>query len=621
MSKLNTLLPAVLLLAGIVAVAGQESAVAWLGPNLAPNPGFEKSAADGLHLESWSVQASVGADAACDSSRSIEGARSARLSSPRDGTNASLVSADIPVEGGCRYLFSMAFRQEGFNTGGEPDKFGGVSSGAEVHWLDGARRELGKSSAISRFPYGPSGWNLRDALELAPPNTKLARIRFWVSNDSAKHSGKAIPSTLWVDAAQLRKYLPPPTPDWAKGETARVVDGAVTNTRVKAYFAASDSAFGLYRGGAWSEVVDDPRAERGSALRARLNPKGGIMAHSPYWTALPPGLYRVLARVRAPASDAKGPLGHVDVDSQSSGSRMSLPIPPGGDAYQVLEGDFILRDSGWWDLRVWTDGGSEWSLDSLKVFCLSELEDRQLLSVYPGVEGQVPDDLKPALGGGPKPMTGLAVVGLDGGRLRLADTFHLLHRDAELKTIWARMSGGCASYSGLPEDAGELFKHPVIFLCDVNVRALGLKYKSALREYVRRGGALVVFGGHQAYERGGWGGSLLEEALPILTASSVAGGLTHFPGGAPISIDGMEGKPPILHYLHKVELKSGAKVMASAAGRPVVVGGEYGSGRVVCVLAIPWGGTESGGTPFWEWEGWPYFLRDACWWALNSNSM
>ena len=39
--------------------------------------------------------------------------------------------------------------------------------------------------------------------------------------------------------------------------------------------------------------------------------------------------------------------------------------------------------------------------------------------------------------------------------------------------------------------------------------------KNMLAEYVRRGGGLIVFGGHKALDRAGLKGSLLEAVLPV----------------------------------------------------------------------------------------------------------
>lgn len=41
--------------------------------------------------------------------------------------------------------------------------------------------------------------------------------------------------------------------------------------------------------------------------------------------------------------------------------------------------------------------------------------------------------------------------------------------------------------------------------------------------------------------------------------------------------------------------------------------GDYGEGRVVCIMGIPWGDPGTQDTLFWEWYEWMRALREACW--------
>ena len=78
----------------------------------------------------------------------------------------------------------------------------------------------------------------------------------------------------------------------------------------------------------------------------------GYMAHSPYWPALPAGLYRVRARVKIPAGQDAAPVGELNVDSEHAGVRQILPFVSSRETagkYANVEADFILPDSGWWD--------------------------------------------------------------------------------------------------------------------------------------------------------------------------------------------------------------------------------------------------------------------------------
>jgi hypothetical protein len=619
--------------------AAESVGVPWLTGNLVTNAGFEQPGTAGGLPPGWSAQTDAGGDlaVAADAAVALDGVRSLRLSS----TGAALaggvaVSAPFPVEAGGRYLFSIAFRQEGFNTNGAPEQYAGVSSLPQLTWLDAGQRPIGKSSFISRFPYGPSGWDLRDAFETAPAGAAGARVEIRLSNDSLRTCGRAVPARLWVDAVQVRRYLPPPTPDWARGASERVVQGAMVNTAVRSWFAGGDDEFQNGRGGQWSRSVDDPLAERGVALAAPPNVGAGIMAHSPYFQAMPPGLYRLRARVRLPAAANRSPAVYLDVDSARAGTRLLLPFAaradaPGG-AYADYEGDFILRDAGWWDIRIFTHGEVAWGLDSIKVFPLHELSDRERLTIYPGSEGAAPPpELAPApyvpvLGGPVKPMEVLVVAGFGFDRLRLSAVFRLLHRDARVTPVWVQASNGAPSIPGLPEDAADWFRYSLVCLCDVGLRGMSLRTRGLLKEYVRRGGALLVLGGHQGYERGGWRGSLLEEALPIEIAPVPAGGLLAWPHGQPVV--GVPGSPvfaaerpvatgAVAFFLHDAKVKPSGTIWATVGARPFLVAGEYGKGRVACVLGLPYGEAAAGQTAFWDWPGWIDLLRDTCWWTMK----
>ena len=219
------------------------------------------------------------------------------------------------------------------------------------------------------------------------------------------------------------------------------------------------------------------------------------------------------------------------------------------------------------------------------------------------------------------------VAGVGYDRFRLADVCHGLHPDARIKPVWVRSGRSGMSFVGLPERSADLFQYAIIYLCNVNVRSMALKYKNAIREYVKRGGALVVMGGQQGYERGGWKGSLVEETMPVEVAPALRGGLIHTPTGLVLSVcrdaTWLEGVStacaPRVYYLHAVTPKPSGRVLVRAGDRPFLVTGAYGKGRVVCILGVPYGDPGPQQTPFWEWDDWFDLLREVCWWAMRAQ--
>ena len=595
-------------------------AQAWLGENLVPNAGFEDVA------QHWRTITHGGSPVVrADAQGALVGRQSLRLDLAQSPAHVTLQSDPIAVQPGRTYLFSIAFRQEGFtNAKGVREKHAGVGAYATVVWLDDRQRRVSGARSISRFPYGPSRWDLRDGLVTAPASTRLAVVHVAFSNNSHKHAPAIIPSTLWLDAVQLREYQPPETPEWAKGETTRLVDGVVDQSAVRSFFVAESREFRA-KGGQWSKPIVDTQAERGNALLAPADAGHGLMAHSPYFGGVIPGLYRLRARVRVSDNTSSKRAGYIDVTEEYPGLRLVLDVMPNqfesANRYQVLEQDFILRGAGWWSIRAYTDGDQAWAIDSIKIVPLHELRDRQLLSIFPASAGQVSPALRPRTR---KPYRVLFVAGLGYDFYRPVQILRLLDLKVEITPVWVKRARSM-TFVGWPETAEALFDHQVIVICNVSARAMSLRQKAFLAEYVRRGGALVVLGGHQSYERGGWEDSLLESILPVRVLPSLEPGLVHHSRGLVVSLperlpwlsESDHHVEPRVYFLHRIRLAQGAQVFARAGGEPFVVGGTVGKGRVVCVLGLPQGDPAQGQTPFWAWPDWLYLMRNATWWAMR----
>jgi len=605
-------------------VAGELVEIPWLGPNLVTNPSFETVGDESTQLKHWHAQfpANKGVEVGIDSKVRLAGKSSLRMSLPRSGSFVYLLSDFTPVKGGQDYLVSVGFRQEGFNRKRRVG-FEGVNSHSSLMWFDRDRKGLGSSSATGGFPYGPSRWDLRDGFTRAPANASYARfsVRMW--NHSEKKVGETIPSILWLDAVQLREYRRPETPAWAKGETELVVDGDVDRSPVRSFFLAG--AFGG-TGGRWSKIAVDKDAERGSALVAPAGVGRGMMAHSAYFPAMPPGLYRLRVRVKVTDNTAAKPVGSLDMTSQLAARRIEHHFLPkqfaAPNRYQDFERDFILRDDGWWCIRFHTLGNQSWAVDSAKVFPLHEMADKELFSVYPGSAGDVDAALKPRRYG---PRTALFVAGFGYDFYRPARALRLADGKVRISPAWVYHDFRTARVKKFPETAKDLFDFSIVYLCNVPVKCLTLRQKNFLHEYVRRGGAMVALAGHQAYERGGGRGSLLEEVMPVKMLRTVDEGLLYAKDGLPITIapdihwlrEISTRQKPMAYFLHKVAVKPSAQVLARAGEEPFLVVGTYGKGRVACVLASPNGDPAEGQTGFWDWDDWIYLLRDVSWWTMQ----
>jgi len=593
--------------------------VDWVGPNLLANPGFEVLAAPGLPKD-WTVVATPAGNAkfSLDQQVFLVGKTALKVEAPDTGA-VSVRAHPVPVEGGTWYLVSVGYRSAGF---GEVGKYSGVDSYVSVAWNDAAGKQIGVSPGIS-FPYHPVDWDLGDRFVQAPAGAAQLVLNASLNSHSQQQTGKNIPSTLWLDGWQVRQYTPPPTPDWALQKVPRIVEGGLSTSRAQAYQLSSQNM----AGGKWSSIRADPQATYDSVISSPEGVGHGIMAHSPYFTNAPPGLYRALLRSKVAANTGDKEAGSMDVFSELAGIRAEAHLFPKGfsaaGAYQEFSVDFVLRSAGYWGYRVYTQGNQPFTADIVKVFPLALLEDKQLLELYPGSEGAIPADVQPRREG--YPFAGMLVAGALVDYYRIVDAHHLSAYEMKLKTVPIR-KGRSQVYVGFPETAQGLFDQNVIYLCGADLTALTLRQKNMLAEYVRRGGGLIVFGGHKALDRAGLKGSLLEDVLPVTGRAGIPP-LVTLPGGAPLARG--EAHPvtqfaefdpsPVCFYLHDLQARPGAQVLITVGGKPGLVVGKHGKGRVGVIGMVPFGSPGESQTPFWRWRSWVVLVRDLAWWTAGQD--
>lgn len=598
------------------------------GVNLLKNGGFETF--ENNSAPGWSFQINgKNAAVSADQKSALSGAQSLKISLPESGSSCQVVSTPVLVTPGKSYLFSISFRQEGMSSMKNGTyAFSGVEGSASLEWLDEKEKAI-TGSAPLQFPYAPSPWDIRDAIVVAPATAKSVIVQVSFGNESAKQVAANIPSCLWLDEVHLREYTPPPTPAWATQKAGLVVDGFVSDTEVKTFFPASDTTW-RYINGQWSKSITDGKTERGGALKAEACGSVGIMANSPYYQAMPPGLYRMIARVAVPDISSPEKSGFIDIDSQNAGERAMLEIVPRdfpvSGEYRNVERDFLVRDDGWWSLRAYTDGKQEWRIDSIRVFPLTTFSDVQLIEVFPGCDGAVPADLKPVR----KPvLKALVVAGVGWDTLKIPEILRSTFMDMEMTPVWLQKDSGYKLKSW-PETPEALFQNNAVFLCNIPSTAFSIQQKSTLREYVRRGGILVIMGGHLSYERGAWKGSLLDELLPVEVADTFGQGLLLNKTGWPIELspkipwvgDYSLDERPEVYALHRSIAKPDTEILASADGFPFLCARKYGEGKVIACLGAPLGMADgNSGVPFWQWNDWIYLMRDTLYDALAPEKL
>lgn len=180
-------------------------------------------------------------------------------------------------------------------------------------------------------------------------------------------------------------------------------------------------------------------------------------------------------------------------------------------------------------------------------------------------------------------------------------------------SAWSDDSG----LAGFPDTLRELLDYDVIVLDNVHSRALGHRGRAMIAEYVKAGGGLLIFDGHDNLSMGMDRNTALDELLPVTIVSRE--NLTRNDKGMPLT-PAKEGvfqprikwaKGPQVFCYDASPLREakagepGIEVLAKAGDRPVIVSRGVGKGRVVTMLMQPIGNYSEGSLPYWKWSDWP----------------
>lgn len=185
------------------------------------------------------------------------------------------------------------------------------------------------------------------------------------------------------------------------------------------------------------------------------------------------------------------------------------------------------------------------------------------------------------------------------------------------------------SLSYFPYDYEKLLSYDLIVFGGMNADGLGLVGREMLADFMKAGGSMIVLGGPSAYGFSGMSKTEIAKYWPVEFSDRPF----DFIDTKGVTITRV-GKDPILdndipwdqkiavRYLHKAKVKPGAKVLAKAGEYPFIVSWVTGpkKSRVVCILGAPMGSIDkSYGIPFWQWNKWPYLLRNMIWWTCGQD--
>ncbi|MBE6404722.1 MAG: hypothetical protein E7040_01720 [Lentisphaerae bacterium] len=204
----------------------------------------------------------------------------------------------------------------------------------------------------------------------------------------------------------------------------------------------------------------------------------------------------------------------------------------------------------------------------------------------------------------------LVLFGMFTDHLKIYETFR---HEPNTKISWSNAHP--TGMTTFPAEYQDLFSYRTVFMCNVNFKSIQFLATEMLGDYVREGGTLVITGGFYTYGHGEFEGSAFTKFVP-------------FEGMAPFDLKwcgkgksmivkkkaddpllagvDFSSKPQIQWY-HAVKLKKGAKVLAEADGKPVIVKYPYGKGTVIACTFAPFGEPERA---FWYSDTWKAFMKN-----------
>jgi uncharacterized membrane protein len=395
------------------------------------------------------------------------------------------------------------------------------------------------------------------------------------------------------------------------------------------------------------ELIADPAAPTGQAAHAKEGVQVGGMAADSYSYEGIPGHYvtkfffKVADNTRPDAVVSFGMWGAIGPDPTAGGDGMKYLKAtdfkqPG--IYQEFTYEWDYYEYGFQvDAVNWLGKGEIW-WGGVETRLVKAFTDDELLSVWknpPAVKYYVPFPPKdqkipefPAdlavAAGVPKVhmVEGMyydrfgveeAIKSLPGASLTESET----SSNAQVADIAPKFPG-----------TDDLFaKHNVVIMANVDLRRLGVLRRLAIKEFVNRGGGLLVLGGPWTYGRSAVRGTWIDDLLPV----GVKGrsDWVHLPAGsalqwtdqAPAGLRAVPlGDHPCVSYVHDVDLRATGKVALTAGGRPVLVLCEVGKGRVGAFTGTAMGDPGPGSVGFWESNTWPGAMAALLRWLSRQNS-
>ena len=180
------------------------------------------------------------------------------------------------------------------------------------------------------------------------------------------------------------------------------------------------------------------------------------------------------------------------------------------------------------------------------------------------------------------------------------------------------------SISYFPVDYDSLLSYDMIIIGNVPAEPIGLIGEEMIKDYVLAGGNLILLGGDQSFGQAAWSNQELLNLLPVEVGSyfnwnRIKGNnlLKIADSSHPITKN-IRLTPSYVFYSHICTPKPNGKVILKTEERPIIVVSETkNKGKIICILATPFGKKENGKIPFWESDSWIDIIANIIKWTLQ----
>jgi len=176
--------------------------------------------------------------------------------------------------------------------------------------------------------------------------------------------------------------------------------------------------------------------------------------------------------------------------------------------------------------------------------------------------------------------------------------------------------------SYFPATWEEMSRFDVIVFANVPFTVLGAERSKALAEFIQAGGSVLLLSGTHACGQGGIDQPPLGPLMPVQPTQLFD--VRAFDKPQPIArakdapswlSEGLDWKAtPTALWYQQVNVAPAGKAWLTAGGKPLLIAGTAGSGRVAALCAPPYGEPEKGVTAFWEWRAWPSLMARLLLW-------